>query len=52
MNLTNKSTEVKTIKNIENIEKVIITWKEIKYLTINTQKTNLKTINISLQINQ
>ena len=46
INLTNKSTEVKTIINIENIEKVIITWKEIKYLTINAQKTNLKTIYI------
>ena len=46
INLTNKSTEVKTIINIENIEKVIITWKEIKCLTINAQKTNLKTIDI------
>ena len=39
--------ETKTIINTKNIDKVIIMWRKMEYLTINSQKTYLRTIEIS-----
>ena len=41
-----KTTSEKTIINIQKIEQVISMWIKIKYLTITSERTNLKTIDI------
>ena len=46
LNIANKSTSEKTIINIQKIEQVILMWRKIKYLTITSERTNLKTIDI------
>ena len=55
MNIATKSSLEKKIINIQNIEEVIAMWRNIKYLTVNSARTNLKTIDIptdtSVQLN-
>ena len=46
MNIANKSTSEKIIMNIQKIEQVISMRIKIKYLTITSERTNLKTIDI------
>ena len=46
MNIAKKATSEKTIINIQKIEQVISMWIKIKYLTITSERTNLKTIDI------
>ena len=46
MNIANKSSLDKTIINIQTIELVIAMWRKIKYLTVTSTRTNIKTIDI------
>ena len=46
MNIANKSTSEKIIINIQKIKKIISMWRKIKYLTVTSARTNLKTIDI------
>ena len=46
MNIAKQSTSEKTIINIQKIEQVISICIMIKYLTITSERTNLKTIDI------
>ena len=46
MNLENKLISVKTILNIQKIQKNIIVWRNINVLTDNSTRTSLNTIDI------
>ena len=46
MNIANKYSPEKTILNIQKIEQAIAMWRKIKYLTVTSARTNLKTNNI------
>ena len=48
MNIANKSTSEKTVINFQKIEQVILMWRKIKYLTVTSARTNLKTIDIPI----
>ena len=45
MNIANTSSPEKTILNIQKIEQTIAMWRKIKYLTVTSARTNLKTNN-------
>ena len=45
MNIANTSSPEKTILNIQKIEQAIAMWRKIKYLTVTSARTNLKTNN-------